>query len=195
KMRKGKSMFKSYSCIAILLVGALLLAACNFGLPSSANLHPCSVTTSKQAADHLLQNLRAQASKRGAVTVTATSEEVSSLIEQQLEQYKLNNPGNYIPLEHPVVCFKDGKMTLTGAVRLDQNTTLDGLILVTPAVHNDKAAFRIEQVQLGAFPVPQEFSDQIAALINNTLNQNLDRVALTDIKITEGQLTLTGRVQ
>ncbi|MCA1554659.1 MAG: hypothetical protein LC737_09805 [Chloroflexi bacterium] len=177
----------------VLLLMLLSAAACSFGLPSASA--PCSVTTSKQAADRLIQNIKTQSSKKNTtITITATSDEVSSLLAQALDQYKQNGQGNYIPLENAVVCFGDNKMTITGKVLLDKNNPLDALIVVTPAVTNGKADFTIDQIQLAGFPVPSEFNSQIAALINTALNQNLTSVTLSDIKIQNGQLSLTGKV-
>src|SRR5438477_8515788 len=92
--------------VALALV--LTLAGCNApGLSPSA---PCQVTISKQAADRMIQRIGQQVATRGkTVTVTASNEEVSSLMDQFLQQAKAQNPSDFIPLEHPVVCFQNGQ--------------------------------------------------------------------------------------
>ncbi|MBI3731887.1 MAG: hypothetical protein HY259_00265, partial [Chloroflexi bacterium] len=65
--------------IAFMFFGlSLILVACNFGAAGPSA--PCSVTVSKQAADRLIQKIRAEFGPPGkSITVKATDEEVSSL--------------------------------------------------------------------------------------------------------------------
>ena len=176
-------------CIAL----ALSLAACNVGLPSAAGpTAPCAVATS--AAERLIQRIAQQSATNGqTVTITATSEEVSSLLVMFLDEAKRRNPNQAIPIEHPTVCFQHGKLTLTGTVTLEGNT-LNALITASPSLNAGKLAFKVEDVQLGPFPVPRAFNDEISTMINNSLNRYLDRVTISDISIQDGQLSITGKV-
>lgn len=184
------------SLYALLLALSLSLLSCNFTLPGSAPLASCSVATSQQAADRLIQRIRQQSANKGkTVTITATSEEVSSLIVSFLDEAKKQSPSGTIPLENPMVCFnQNGTMSITGKVALDPNTPLDAQIVARANVNNGKVAFKIEQLQLGPVSVPSQLSSQLETFLNNAINQNMDQVAVNDIKITNGQISLTGTV-
>ena len=94
-----------------------------------------------------------------------------------------------------MVCFnQNGTMSITGKVALDPNTPLDAQIVARANVNNGKVAFKIEQLQLGPVSVPSQLSSQLETFLNNAINQNMDQVAVNDIKITNGQISLTGSV-
>ncbi len=186
-----------YSVIGLLMVLSLTLLSCNFNLPGSSPLVSCSVAPSQQAADHLIQRIRAQNANSGkTVTISATSEEVSSLLVSFLNQAKQQNPQGVIPLDNPTVCFnQNGTMSVSGRLALDPNNPLDVLITARPNLNKGKVAFKIEQIQLGPISVPSELSSQLETYLNTALNQYLDQVTLTEIKISNGQISLTGKVQ
>lgn len=185
---------KRYLALFIGFGVALNLAACGVGLPSTAGPSaPCSVTESNQAADAFLQRIKNQSSTQGKpVTVTATSQEVSSLLNEFIQQAKQNNPGMVIPIENPVVCFKNGQMSIFGTINLGGTQSINALLSVAAAVSNGKAAFRVEQVEVGPLTAPQTLGDAVSGLINDAVNQNLDQIHLTEILIQNDQMTLKG---
>jgi len=184
------------SLIGLLTALGLLLLSCNFNLPGSSPLASCSVATSQQAADRLIQRIRAQNTNKGkTVTITATSEEVSSLLVMFLDQAKKQSPQGVIPLENPTLCFnQNGTMSVSGRLALDPKNPLDTQIVARPSLINGKVAFKIEQIQLGPISVPPELSSQLEMYLNAAINQYMDQVTLTDVKITNGQISLTGKV-
>jgi hypothetical protein len=188
---------KGFLSLFIGLSLALGLVACSLILPSTAGpTAPCSVTNSKQAADRLSQRIKqATQSKRQTITITATSEEISSLLNEFIEQSKQNSPGGFIPLENPVVCFKNGQMSIFGTIKLGGTNSINALLSIVAAVNNGKAAFRVVQVEVGSFSAPQGLGDAVSGLLNDALNQGLDRIHLTEIKIQDDQMTLSGKLQ
>lgn len=187
-------LIKRYLALFIGFSVAVNLAACSLGLPSTAGPNaPCSVTVSQQAADGFLQRIKSQSGNKGkTVTLTATSQEVSSLLIESIQQVKQNNPGLVIPIENPVVCFKNGQMSIFGAISPDGTHSINALLSVAAAVSKGKAAFHVEQVEVGPFTAPQTLGDVVSGLINDALNQNLDQIHLTQILIQNGQMTLKG---
>jgi hypothetical protein len=183
----------------VLVVVTLLVAAalaCNFNLPSvSGPAAPCSVTTSKEAADRLAERIRVASQKDGeTVTITATSEELSSLIEQSLNESQQSSEDT-LKLENAVVCFQDGKMSLHGTVSPDGQTKVNALITVTPSVSNGKVAITVNSFEVGPIPVPESLREQIGEQISETLNERLDKISLSAISISDGEMTLTGKVR
>ena len=177
----------------IMLALALALAGCNApGLSPNA---PCQVTTSKQAADRMIQRIGQQVTTRGkTITVTASNEEVSSVMDMYLQQTKTQNPSDFIPIDHPVVCFQNGQMSIFGGVQWGANNPVDGIVTLTAAVKDGKPVFTVQQIQVGPVSVPADLSDELAKVVNRTISQYLTQVTITDIKLQNGQISLTGKV-
>lgn len=183
--------------IAALLAGlslAFSLVACGLPLPGAAGpASPCSVTNSKQAADRFLQRIQAMSSTKGkTVTFTATDQEISSVLNQGIQQIKQNTPGGIMPLENPVVCFKKGQMTIFGTINAAGMSSVNALLRISAAVSNGKASFNVDQVEVGPVSVPQTLGDTISELIDQALNQSLAQIHLTEISIGNDQITLKG---
>ena len=180
---------------ATVFLAALLLSLAGCNLPSIGPSAPCQVTISKQAADRMVQRISQQVTTRGkTVTVTASNEEVSSVLDQFLQQAKLDNPTDFIPLDRPVVCFQNGKMSVFGGLQWGTNNPVDALITLSAAVKDGKPAFTVQQIQVGPVTVPADLSDELSQLVNRAVSQYLTQVTVTDIKLQNGQLTLTGQV-
>jgi hypothetical protein len=178
--------------VAVLALGAL---ACAMPNPAAGPTAPCSVTTSKEAADRLVNRIKEQSQTPGQpFSVTATSEEMSSLFEQSLKQANDQQGSSDLKFENPVICFQSGKMSIFVTLTT-KDSSLNALVDVTPAVSNDRLSVQIDKIQIGPIPVPESMSDEFAKQINESLNENLDRVKLTDIKIEEGQMTLSGEAK
>jgi hypothetical protein len=185
--------------IIVVLFGSalvLLLTACGFWAPSVPGpVAPCSVVSSKQAADRLLQRIDAATKTRGqSITITATSQELTSLLNEFVTQAKQLDPSSSVPLDNPTVCFKSGKMTLYGKINT-MGVNSSGLISVAAAVKDGRASFRVEQVELGPLSVPAGLGDVVSSLISTALNQNLSQVQLTRVEIQGDQIVMSGRVR
>jgi hypothetical protein len=190
--------FYPKSMLSILLGCSLsiILSACGLWQPTvSGPAAPCSVTISRQTADRLLQRIDAQTKTKGkAITITATSQEITSLLSEFIELAKQENPGTALALDKPVVCFANGKMSLFGQVNY-MGVKSTALVTLYAAVGNGRAAFRVERVDLGPVSVPQDLGVLMSALIDDVLNQNLKQVQLTEVRIEQDQITLSGRAR
>jgi hypothetical protein len=197
-MMANLTTFSPKSLLPVLLGCGLsiLLSACGLWQPTvSGPAAPCSVAISKQAADRLLQRIDAQTKTKGkSITITATSQEITSLLSQFTELAKQETPGTALPIDHPVVWFANGKMSLFGQVNY-MGVKSTALVTLYAAVGNGRAAFRVEQVDLGPVSVPQDLGALISALINDVLNQNLKQVQLTEVRIEQDQIRLSGQAR
>ncbi len=173
---------------------AFSLVACGLGLPgTSGPTAPCAVTNSKQAADRFLQRIQGASAVAGkTITITATNQEISSVLDEFIQQAKQNTPGGIMPLENPVVCFKNGQMSVFGTINAGGTQSLNALLSVDAAVNNGKASFSVKQVEVGPFSVPPGLGDSVSGLINDALNQYLDQIHLTEISIGNNTITLQG---
>src|SRR5512142_646692 len=118
-----------------LLALAALACSLNPGSVIASPKAPCSVTTSDAAANALVARIAQAAQKSGQqVTITASSDEVSSLVAQGIAQAKAQNPGTALDIQNPVVCFTPGQMTLSGKLSTDTQTTVDALATITAGV-------------------------------------------------------------
>lgn len=183
-----------------LLVGfavAMSLAACALALPGAAGpAAPCSVANSKQAADRFLQRLQTLSQTKGKVlTFTATDQEISSLLNEGIDQFKQNTPGAIVPLENPTVCFRNGQMTVFGTINPVGSASVNALLTIAVSISNGKASFKVQQVEVGPVSLPQGIGDAISSFINDALNQYLDQIHLTEITIGKDQITLRGSFQ
>jgi hypothetical protein len=188
-------MVRKSTC-ATMFLAALMLMAVSCNTPSFGPTAPCQVTVSKQAADRMIQRIAQQVTARGkTITVTASNEEVSSVLDQFLQQAKINNPNDFIPLDHPVVCFQNGTMSIFGGVQWGANNPVDGIVTLSAAVKDGKPAFSVQQIQVGPVTVPSDLSDELSQLVNRAISQYLTQVTLTDIRLQNGQIALSGQVR
>ncbi len=193
-------MSRIRTAILALLAGFVLaftLASCSVALPGAGGPSaPCSVTVSKQAADRFIQRIQSQSTVKGkTVTLTATSQEISSLLDEFIQTAKQNTPGAIMPLEKPVVCFKNGQMSIFGIINPDGNHPINALLSVDAGVSNGKATFSVQQVDVGSFSLPSEVGSAISGLISEALNTSLAQLNLLRITIQENQISLTGTIQ
>lgn len=184
--------FYAYAVTAALAL-TLALVGCN--APSVSPSAPCQVTISQQAANRMFQRIGQQVSTRGkTITVTASNEEVSSVMDAFLQQTKANNPSDFIPLDHPIVCFQNGSMTVFGGLQWGKDNPVDGIVTLSATVKDGKPVFTVQQIQVGPVSVPADLSDELAKVFNSALSQYLTQVTVTDIKLQNGQIALTGKV-
>lgn len=183
--------------LRLLLLGcitALGLVGCSLVQPKVAGpATPCSVSSSKQAAERLLQRIQDQTKAKGkTITITATSQEVTSLINESIHVAKAANVSTFIPLDDMMVCFKTGEMTLYGQVNA-VGVKSTAVMSVAAAVDHGKASFLVERVELGPLAVPQDLGAAVSSLVTDAFNQNIGQIDLAEIRIQEGQITLSGK--
>jgi hypothetical protein len=187
-------MLMHFQKAVMLLALGLALAGCNS--PVAATVQPCKVNISSQAASQLIQRIASQAGIKGkTITISATNDEVSSLLGQYLEQYKAQHPTETIPISNPITCFQNGKMTIFGAVQWGAGNTVDGIITLGAVVSAGKPVFSVEQITLGPVSVPPDLSSTVSTLINDAVSQYTLLFTINQITMQNGTLTLSGQVK
>jgi hypothetical protein len=184
-------MFAHVRKSVVVMLFCLVLAACN-SAPQAAN-QPCKVNISTQSATALIQRIASQAGVKGkTITISATNDEVSSLLGQYLEQYKAQHPTENIPISSPITCFQNGKMTMYGAVQWSAGNTVDGVITMGAVATNGKPVFTVEQIQLGPVTVPPDLANTVSLMINDSISQYTALFTINQITMQNGTLTLSG---
>ncbi|MBI5876404.1 MAG: hypothetical protein HZB53_02035 [Chloroflexi bacterium] len=176
--------------IMVALFALLALTACNAG-----PVAPCQVAVSKQAADQFVQRA-AQAFTGGkSATLTASNDEVSSLLSLYLDDFKKRNPEDFIPISNAIVCFDSGKADLFGQIEWGKGNPVAALITLSAAASGGKPVFTVSQIQLGPVPVPADLNAQLTRTINRTIAAYLDRITIAEIKLSPGQFSITGQLR
>lgn len=176
------------------LLLSLALAALACSMPDLGPKAPCTVTRSVDAANRLVERIRVAGEQSAAITVTADNDEASSLFEQVIAEGKRNAPESTIDITNPVVCFSSGKVQIFGNVRPRSDVAVDALITLGTAVQDGRVTVDIQSVQIGAVSLPDQVRQDIETQLNDTLNQYLQYVTLTDVEFETGRMTVTGTI-
>jgi len=187
------SRAKPFAGYGILLFG-LALAALACSMPNLSPQAPCTATRSAAAASRLVERIRVAGEQSATVTVTADNDEASSLFEQVIAEGKRNAPDSTIDITNPVVCFSPGKVQIFGNVRPSSDVAVDALITLGTAVQDGRVAVDVQSVQIGPVGLPDQVRQDIETQLNDTLNQYLQYVTLTDVRFDPGQMTVTGTI-
>jgi hypothetical protein len=179
-------------CGVLLLSLALAALACS--MPDLGPKAPCTVTRSTTAANQLIERVRVAGEQSAAITVTANNDEASSLFEQVIAEGKRSAPESTLDITNPVVCFSSGKVQIFGNVRPSSDVAVDALITLGTSVHDGRVAIDVQSVQIGPVGLPDQVRQDIETQLNDTLNQYLQYVTLTDVKFEQGQMTVSGTI-
>lgn len=112
--------------------------------------------------------------------------------EEELTSYVALNMEESIT--DPQIILEDGKIYLYGIIV----SPIEAPMAATSSVETERGhvKIRVEALTLGGFPIPETFVQasvqQLDGLINSAQRQG--KVEITEIEITEGELTIRGRV-
>lgn len=179
------------------LVVVLLSLACapcsclsRFGEPPPTEPIPVS----KEAAQSLEQKLSEALSKaqNGEFTITATDEEVTSLIAYQMEK------ASDTPMRDVQVHFSDGRIHVW-AIFADVLPFDMGVSLVaTATVVDEQLQIDIVESSAGVIPLPQSLLDSLSRIVNETIAEAETRVPqqvrITEVVIGDGEITVSGKI-
>ncbi len=181
-----------FRVLFVALALAVGLAGCSSPLSSlSGPAAPCSVAVSKQAADNLVNKINAARLQRNQATITVTSQELTSILVQSLQQAQAKDPKVVIPLQNPVICFRNGLMSVFGTISAQGMGNVSALLTMSAVVTNGQTSFHVEQMQFGQFSAPQALGDSVASLVADALNQQMAQFRLTAIQIGNDQMTVS----
>ena len=171
--------------IAIVVVGSgiiLLLRA-----PAlAASITP--VPVSSAAAGSFDRKVATAAGATAPFTVEITEQEATSKFAQALA----SDP-SAPRLDGVQVNFRDGKVYLSGTAR-EAPFPVDVVVVGRVEARDGRLVSTVEQVDTGPFPLPSGVKEQIAGAATglDALNNDLS-IYVTDLRVLDGRLVLTGR--
>jgi hypothetical protein len=150
------------------------------------------VPVSTEAIQSLANKLDSLGATSGEVTISITESELTSIVEQQMAA----QPNS--AFSKPQVYLRDGKIKLYATVTTN-NLQANALIVFNAVLQDNHLQVAIDTADFGPVPVPQTVLDSLTSTINNQLAPLGSRlptgVALKDIAIADGQLTMTALVK
>ena len=174
----------------LVLISASL--ACNLpaGEATPPPTQPPLSTEEVQQFEEELKSTLVSPAQPGEITVNITQQQLNSFIIAEMA----NRPD--LPISDPQVVLTNGQMEIYGTVS-QSGISANSKIVMRPRIdESGSPKMDIVSVTVGPFPAPDAFRDQIAALVDNALNDYIaassDKFTVTSITITEGLMTVTG---
>ena len=173
----------------ILILAFSILALCCLPCQNSPQVIPPPIRTvpvSTAAAESLLSKLS------GGLILDSDGRFALRVYEEELTSYVALNMEESITA--PQIVLQDSKIYLYGTIV----SPIEAHMAALSSVETERGRVKItvEAVTLGGFPIPdtfvQAFVQQADGLINSAQRQG--KVEITEIEITEGELTIRGRV-
>ena len=181
--------------IAIAVLG-LVVMACTCSMPKLNTGGPApkaTVPVSKEAATQMQKKIdqaAAQAKSTGQFQVTLTESEITSYIDQYIQERQAQ--GDQIPIANPQVKLTQRQMWIYGTF-IAGPSKFNGLVVVSPQVQNGQLKIQVVRADLGLAPAPQPLLQQINEQIQASVDQASSTITLTGITIREGEMDVTGK--
>ncbi len=180
---------KARSGLILLLALSIFALSC---LPcqTSSQVIPAPIRTvpvSSAEAEDLLAKLREGlvVDSEGYFTLEVTEEELTSYVALKMEE----------SITDPQIIVSDGKIHLYGTIVSPIEAPITAICSVE--TEGGRVEITVEAVALGGFPIPETFVESFAQQIDDLITsaQRRGNVEITEIEITEGNLTIRGRFQ
>jgi hypothetical protein len=179
---------------ALFLVATVSLACSVFlGGPDLPTPQPISPVDSLRSLEQQLEQAAVDSLSTGTLTLTLTQEQLTAYLAARLSTHEPPL------LTDPSVVLRDQKMFLYGRAT---SGLIEANVTLTTEFGIDAAGLpeiRIVDARLGPLPMPQALQDLLAAAIDEALTGSIGPAAigfrLEAIEITNGALTVTGRVR
>lgn len=152
------------------------------------------IETSQEAAQRLEEKVSEALSGAGTgeFTITATDEEVTSLIVAQMEK------ASDTPMRDVQVHFDDGRIyvwaTLADVMPFDVSVYL----VFTATVMDDQLQVDIVESSAGVIPLPQNVLDSLSQTVNETIAEaevrTPQKVRITEVTVGDGEITVSGEL-
>lgn len=184
--------------LAIAALGwAALACTCsapNLSGPSPAATVPVSAEAAKRMQNKLDQ-AATQAKATGQFKVTLTESEVTSYLVMQAQA--LQKQGEIIPVTNPQIKFTQGQAWIYGTFESD-SSKINGLVVVSPQVQNNKLTVKVVRADFGPIPVPGPFLDQFNQELQASVDEQSKQapnLVVTGITIREGEIDVAGKLK
>jgi uncharacterized protein YpmS len=178
--------------LAALILAAQFCCCCgNIGGPEP----PYVITPSDDAVQRFKERWTTaiDSSLDGSFTITVTEEEMTSLIVQQLA--KQEDPPSISNLQ---VHLRDGRIEVYATATVNDSLPVPGMVAFSATATDGNIDVTVEEVEFGPLPMPDSIvetaTDMLNDLIHRSMLAEMGEVTITDIQISEGEMTLTGGI-
>lgn len=182
--------------LLILSVLVVVSMACN--LPAAGvSTPPPAPTMSAEEILQLEEQLRAtlaNSQESSAVSITVTEQQLNTFVASEVAAMTDS------PITNPQVVLVNGQIEVYGVVNQSGITANSKTVLQPRIDAEGNPKLDVVSINIGPFPVPDTFKDQVEAMVDDTLSNYLmaqsDRFRVTDIQVAEGRMTVSGtRIQ
>ena len=179
------------SIVALALVAQSCCCCTMIGGPEP----PYAITPSGDAVQRFKERWSTvvDGSLDGSFDITMTEEEMTSLIAQSLEKQE-----DAPPVSDLQVHFRNGRIEVYATVTVNESIPLPGLVAFSAAATDGSISVTLEEIAFGPLPIPDSVleasTDMLNELISSSMTTEMGEVAITDIQVGEGEMTLTGTI-
>ena len=190
-------MIKIRSLQIILIVMILLTASLACNLPGrSISLLPDTAPINEVEIEQLEGNLKATLESSihsGQVTLTITEQQINAYMISQL------NKQDEFSFFDPVVVLTNNQIEVYGKIN-QSGLSINSKMVLKPYIDgNGDPKLDLDSIDLGALPVPDSMKNRVETMVDDTLADYLaagsNRFNVTNISISDGQMTITGTLQ
>jgi hypothetical protein len=181
--------------IVFAAVVALGLAglACSTGLGSPTQpASPIPVSTESAGQLESAWETAVANPQNGQVTVVMTEQQITSYAAIKLAA----DPQS--PIQNPQIFLRNGQMSLYGTAKANGVLLPVAIGLSIAPAADGTVSVTIQSINFGPFPAPASLRDTLSSSINNLITTQVangnTNFKVTDIKIGDGQMTVTGTV-
>ena len=129
----------------------------------------------------------------GSFTISVTEEEMTSLAAQILAS-QADPP----PVSHPQIHLRDGRIEVYATVTVNDSLPVPGMVAFSATAVDGGITIDVEEVAFGPLPIPDSALESATEVLDDMVSSGplaeMDEVTITDIQISDGEMTLTGKV-
>jgi hypothetical protein len=129
----------------------------------------------------------------GSFTITVTEEELTSLAVQYLAR-QTDPP----PISNPQVHLRDGRIEVYATVTVNDSLPVPGMVAFSATAVDGGIDVAVEEVAFGPLPLPDSALGSATDVLNDLVRESalteMGEVTITDVRIGEGEMTLTGNI-
>ncbi len=133
----------------------------------------------------------------GPFSITFTNEELTSVVAEAIAQTEADT-GETIPIQDIQVIMGDGVVNIYGRINVG-GFDANGLIVAVPSIGaNGQLDVEIASIQYGPLQLDPSVLDQVMTSVEQSINSPIQSspftITLSDVIITDGQMTINGTI-
>jgi hypothetical protein len=130
----------------------------------------------------------------GPFSMTFTEAELTSAVDSALQDAQAN--GETVPVQNLQIFLRNGTITVYGQARFDPLTVTGEIGLLPTVSPQGQVDLTLVSVDFGPLEVDETLLDQLVDRLERSINEPIQtsplNIALTDIRVADGEITLTG---